>query len=123
MRKPLIKLKCNLLNLPANKLLSCRITACDLNLIMARFDKPQLQNTYSWKEGSPGCTPTFLDNDVIDTANGHDVLNFINRFFALHGLTSIESFKKLEYLLLKKPLNINTRKDITTWIRKNWDYQ
>jgi len=91
---------------------------------MPRFTKTNLQYQYQWPGRNTIITPTFKDDDIIDTANGDDVLNFINRFFVVHNLISVSSFERLEYLIKHHlPININSRKEITAWIKKNWDRQ
>lgn len=93
-------------------------------MYMSKFDKAALQYQYQWPGKKTILSPTFLDEDLIDVSNGYDVLNFINRFFVVHGLISESSFTRLEYLLHHHlPININSRKDITAWIKKNWDRQ
>ena len=89
---------------------------------MSKFDKTALKYQYTWPVKKTILSPTFLDDDLIDVTNGYDVLNFINRFFVVHNLISDTSFTRLEYLIRHHlPININSRKDITAWIKKNWD--
>ena len=91
---------------------------------MPKFLKKDLQYQYQWPGRRTILSPTFLDDDLIDVANGDDVLNFINRFFVVHNLMSQSSFYRLEFLIKHHlPININSRKDITAWIKKNWDRQ
>jgi len=96
----------------------------DTLIYMPRFTKNDLQYQYSWPGRTTIITPTYKDDDLIDAANGDDVLNFINRFFVVHNLMSQSSFERLEYLIKHHlPININSRKEITAWIKKNWDRQ
>ena len=96
----------------------------DTDIIMPKFAKTDLQYHYQWDIKKTILSPTFLDDDLIDSTNGNDVLNFINRFFAVHGLLSHHSFLRLETLLYHHlPININSRKEITSWVKKNWDRQ
>ncbi|KOS05229.1 hypothetical protein AM493_03640 [Flavobacterium akiainvivens] len=62
------------------------------------------------------------ENDiVIDVNNNEDVTRFVDHFFEDHGLSSKSSRIRIEKLLKFIPHNITSQKDITTWIRKNWD--
>lgn len=91
---------------------------------MPRFTKINLQYHYQWPGRTTIITPTYKDDDLIDVANGDDVLNFINRFFVVHNLMSHNTFERIEFLLKHHlPMNINTRRDITAWVKKNWDRQ
>lgn len=89
--------------------------------VMKTFKGMSLKYTYNWPEPSQ-FSPTFLDDDSIDITNGYEMLNFINRFFVMHGLTSEHTLVRLEYMLYEHlPIVINTRKEITTWVCKNWN--
>lgn len=65
--------------------------------------------------------PDDHNNNVVDLNNADDVLAFIDYFFNDHGLSSESSRVRIEKLLKIMPASINRRKEITTWIRKNWD--
>jgi hypothetical protein len=85
-----------------------------------RFTETLLQYTYAWT-GTTKPTRSFSDTDYIDVTNGYEVLSFINYFFESHNLSSSQTFKKIECLLHHLPITINTRKEITAWIRKSWN--
>ncbi len=62
------------------------------------------------------------ENDiVIDISNNEEVARFVEHFFVDHGLSSHASRIRIEKLLKFTPGNITTQKEITSWIRKNWD--
>jgi hypothetical protein len=88
---------------------------------MPKFKKSSLTYQYKWPPNN-AYSPTSLDEDMIETDNGYEVLNFINNFFLKEGLTSVETFKRIEFLLHEHlPPSINTRVNIALWIRKNWN--
>jgi hypothetical protein len=65
---------------------------------------------------------TSAENDlVIDVNNNDDVARFVEHFFVDHGLSSQYSRVKIEKLLKFLPQNITHQKEVTSWIRKNWD--
>jgi hypothetical protein len=60
-------------------------------------------------------------NDIVDVTNAEDVLAFIDYFFNDHGLSSQSSRIRIGKLLKAMPVTIKRKKEITSWIRKNWD--
>jgi len=58
---------------------------------------------------------------VIDVTNVDDMARFAEHFFTEHGLSSQASRKRIENLLLHLPGGLIKQKEITSWIRKNWD--
>ncbi|WP_020211890.1 hypothetical protein [Flavobacterium rivuli] len=86
------------------------------------FEKQALQYKYLWPENDTNDTePQFDDEDIIDRRNGYHVLSFINRFLAVHGLTNLGSFHKLEWMICKYlPQDLYYRHEIEDWLRKNW---
>jgi len=60
-------------------------------------------------------------NQIIDIGNTLDVERFVDRFFIDHGLSSAASRVRIVKLLKFLPENITCQKEITSWIRKNWD--
>jgi hypothetical protein len=62
------------------------------------------------------------ENDiVIDVNNSDDVARFVEHFFNDHGLSSQASRIRIQKLLKFIPHNIVRQKEMTSWIRKNWD--
>lgn len=95
-----------------------------MNICRTNLGKASLNYNYKWQHGKTILTPTHMENDFIDVTNGNDVLNFINHFSKQHNLIGLNSLKRVEDLLHHHlPINLNNRKDITTWIRKHWDTQ
>ncbi|TRW21487.1 hypothetical protein FMM05_20265 [Flavobacterium zepuense] len=89
---------------------------------MPVFTKMSLKYTYKWPESGATEITSSDDDDMIDIKNGYHVLNFINVFFAQKGLTSIDTFYKLEYMLNERmPVTMETRKEMTTWVLTVWN--
>jgi hypothetical protein len=65
--------------------------------------------------------PETENNIVVDVNSDVDVLAFVDYFFIDHGLSSQASRLRIERLLKVMPRHIIKQKEITTWIRKNWD--
>ena len=89
---------------------------------MINFGKPALKYKYFWpaKDKNKLQLP-YHNDDVIDRRNGYHLLSFINRFMAVHGLTNLGSFHKLEWMICKyAPQDLDTRYEIEDWLRKNW---
>jgi hypothetical protein len=78
--------------------------------------KESLRYNYNW---SPTAIPGNDGNTNV--SNGHDVLTFINWFFKEHGLMSLHNVERIEWLLQKAPQNYKSRKDLCSYVRKNWD--
>jgi hypothetical protein len=89
---------------------------------MTNFGKSALQYKYVWPAKDGKLTPVLYNNDdVIDMKNGYHILSFINRFMAVHGLTNLGSFQKLEWMLCRyMPRDLYYRYEIEDWLRKNW---
>jgi len=90
---------------------------------MPRFDRFSLTKTYSWTEDDKARMHEIINDDnVIDRKNGYHVLDFMNRFFQMSGLMTLDSFQKLEDLLCKHlPEKCNTRGEINNWLGNNWN--
>ena len=64
---------------------------------------------------------SYFHDDTIDRKNGYELLDFINRFMLVHGLTNLGSFQKLEWMICKYlPQELTTRHEMEDWLRKNW---
>ncbi|TRW21084.1 hypothetical protein FMM05_20565 [Flavobacterium zepuense] len=88
---------------------------------MPVFTKMSLRYTYNWPE-DVATEISSSDDDVIDIKNGYHVLNYINVFFARKGLTSTDTFYKLEFILNERmPSTLETRKEITSFVLKAWN--
>jgi len=89
---------------------------------MVNFGRSALRYQYLWPHNKKGKTPVlYLQDDCIERSNGYHVLSFINRFMSTHGLTNLESFQKLEWMICKYlPEELTLRCDIEEWLRKNW---
>lgn len=90
---------------------------------MSRFDKLSLRNEYSWSDTDKAKNfKNVCDDDVIDRNNGYQMLDFMNRFFQMSGLFSLDSFHRLENLIKKHmPEKCITRGDMNIWLGKNWN--
>ncbi|MES2484693.1 MAG: hypothetical protein V4581_01935 [Bacteroidota bacterium] len=60
-------------------------------------------------------------NQIIDISNTLAVERFVDHFFIDHGLSSAASRIRIVKLLKFLPESITSQKEITSWIRKNWD--
>jgi len=89
---------------------------------MTKYGKPALQYKYLWPAQEIKPTQSlYNDDDIIDRGNGYHMLDFINRFLSVHGLTNLGSFHKVEWMMCKYlPQDITTRYEIEDWLRKNW---
>jgi len=89
---------------------------------MTNYGKPALQYKYLWPAKDMNRNQSlYNDDDIIDRRNGYHVLSFINRFVAVHGLTNLGSFQKVEWMLCKYlPQDLYYRYEIEDWLRKNW---
>ena len=58
---------------------------------------------------------------VIDVTDANDVARFVDHFFTDHGLSSQASRARIHNLLKYLPAGLTHQKEITSWIRKNWD--
>ncbi len=90
---------------------------------MSKFDRFSLRHTYSWSDTDKAKTHRYItDDDIIDRTNGYQVLDFMNRFFEMSGLMSLDSFHRLENLICKHlPEKCTTRGDMKDWLGKNWN--
>ncbi len=90
---------------------------------MPKFDRYSLMYNYSWSEADKAKIHKHsTDDDIIDRNNGYHVLDFMNSFFQLSGLMSLDSFHKLENLIYKHlPEKYTTRGEMKNWIGKNWN--
>ncbi|PZR22700.1 MAG: hypothetical protein DI539_04950 [Flavobacterium psychrophilum] len=90
---------------------------------MSKFDKLSLRYEYSWSDADKAKNfKNISDDDVIDRNNGYQVLDFMNRFFQMSGLISLDSFHRLENLIKKHmPEKCITRIDMNVWLGKNWN--
>jgi hypothetical protein len=61
------------------------------------------------------------ENELMNTHDTEAVTRFVDHFFNDHGLSSPASRMRIEKLLQYLPENIHTHKEVTSWIRKNWD--
>lgn len=89
---------------------------------MTNFGRSALKYKYFWPVQKKNKSALLYNNeDIIDRSNGYNLLNFINRFMAVHGLTNLGSFHKLEWMICKYvPQDLETRYEIEDWLRKNW---
>jgi len=89
---------------------------------MTNFGKSALQYEYLWPAKDIYENQLlYNDDDIIDRRNGYHVLSFINRFLAVHGLTNLGSFQKVEWMICKYlPQDLYYRYEIEDWLRKNW---
>lgn len=89
---------------------------------METFGKSALRYKYFWPaEDKDKTFMSYYDDDIIDRRNGYQLLNLINHFMKIHGLTNLGSLHKMEWMICKyMPQDIVTRNDIEDWLRKNW---
>jgi len=89
---------------------------------MTNYGKSALQYKYLWPARDMNENQLlYNDDDIIDRHNGYQVLSFINRFLTVHGLTNLESFQKVEWMIRKfLPKDLYYRYEIEDWLRKNW---
>lgn len=88
--------------------------------VMSDFDKFSLKCNYSWTDADKAKRHEHSIDDVIDTNNGYQVLDFINRFMEVSGHRSLESFNRVEKMVKRElPENHATRKEIESWLSKN----
>jgi hypothetical protein len=94
-----------------------------LILPMSRFDRSSLRYDYSWSEIDKAKIHGIVsDDNVIDRDNGYQVLDFMNRFFQMSGLMTLDSFHRLENLIKKHmPEKNTTRGEMKNWLGKNWN--
>jgi len=86
---------------------------------MQVYDKSCLIYKYKWEMRREAILKNKL---TLDRTNGHEVLHFINGFFKVFKLSSITTFKRIEYLMYNHlPININRREEIISWLLKHWD--
>jgi hypothetical protein len=57
----------------------------------------------------------------IDISNAEQLNLFVDTFFKEHGLTSPASRGRIETLLRHMPSYFKIQREITSWVRKNWD--
>lgn len=90
---------------------------------MPDFGRNALTLRYQWGEAENSLRHLVLcPDDVIDRANGFQVLDFINGFMLLNGLISQESFTRIERLVYHKmPKRITARGDMYLWLAKSWN--
>lgn len=90
---------------------------------MSRFDRSSLRYDYSWSEIDKAKIHGIVsDDNVIDRDNGYQVLDFMNRFFQMSGLMTLDSFHRLENLIKKHlPEKCTTRGEMKNWLGKNWN--
>lgn len=88
---------------------------------MSDFDKFSLKCNYSWSDSDKAKRhENSSADDVIDTNNGYQVLDFINRFMEAAGHRSLESFNRVEKMVKRElPENYASRKEIESWLSKN----
>ena len=89
---------------------------------MANFGKSALMYKYNWDLSvQRKHAQNYFHDDAIDRKNGHELLDFINRFMRVHGLTNLGSFQKMEWMICKYlPQDLYYRHEIEDWLRKNW---
>jgi hypothetical protein len=90
---------------------------------MSKFDRFSLRYTYSWSDTDKAKTHKHItDDDIVDRNNGYQVLDFMNRFFEMLWLISLDSFHRLENLIYKHlPEKCVSRGDMKDWLGKNWN--
>jgi len=88
---------------------------------MSDFDKFSLKCNYSWSDADKANRyENSSADDVINTNNGYQVLDFINHFMEVVGHRSLESFNRVEKMVKRElPENFTTRKEIESWLSKN----
>lgn len=90
---------------------------------MPGFDKFSLLYTYSWTdEDKAKLYKHTTDDDIIDRKNGYQLLDFMNHFFKISGLMTLDSFHRLEKLIGRHlPEKYTTRGEMKNWLGRNWN--
>lgn len=86
---------------------------------MATITKHDLQFKYKWTSESPRFNGV-PDSYFVDRNEGHEVLYYLNALS--RDKRSIETALKAERLIKQHmPGSIQTAKNITKWLKDNWD--
>ncbi len=95
---------------------------------MPFITKSDLKYSYAWPDDFSDHkhhqrhTSQTPDTTVLDCNNGHDVLEFINRFIMIHEIQYHESARKIENLLKEHlPEDTQSHKDVMAWLVTNWN--
>lgn len=89
---------------------------------MKHFGKKALAYNYKWEIIHPKSHIVIYGReDIIFRKNGFCILEFVNRFMQVHGLSRLQNFRKIEWMILKHmPVSVDNRRDMEEWIRDHW---